>query len=198
MVGIDRRKNHKRVRFAVGSGNGASERNAHNTGEGNSSYPHSQHIEQNSYEDDDDDGLAADISSGRRRNQHINMDGYGSNDSDQDEIVNMSDYSDDAEDRGLKDSGDNPDKQQASEDNDDMFADEQINSPLANSKDYSDNKRKRYLDLDDIEGQEMSSISRVDRAEDSLALRSERNSKGKQPAYKYRGDGLADKDSDED
>ncbi|KAJ1662993.1 hypothetical protein IW140_004720 [Coemansia sp. RSA 1813] len=198
MAGVDRRKIHKRVRFAAGSrDNGTSE---YDTGEGRSNYIYSQGNEYDSYEDngdDNDDGLEADISSSRQRNRRINMDGYGSDASDQDEVVNMSDYSDDAEDQGVEEKAGNSDQQHVNEGNDDMFSDEQDNSPLARANGNADNKRKRYLGLDDIEGQEMSSTSRVDMAQDSFGLSEGSDHKGKQPAYAT-GDGLADRDSDED
>ncbi|KAJ2558078.1 hypothetical protein EV175_000970 [Coemansia sp. RSA 1933] len=197
MVGITRHKSHKRVRFAPGSGNGSSD-----TGEGvvTSYNTYTLANEYNSYEDNDgSDGLEADISSSRRRNRGINMDGYGSDASEQDEVANMSDYSDDAEDReGHEDSDMNAENKQSGQNNDeDMFADEKDNLSLTNSKDLAENKRKRYLDLDDIEGQEMSSTSRVDMAEDSNALRKERKREGKQPSYNT-GSGFGDKENDDD
>ncbi|KAJ2028205.1 hypothetical protein IWW57_002268, partial [Coemansia sp. S610] len=88
----------------------------------------------------------------RRR---VNIDGYGSDASDQDEVRNLSDVSNDQESE--------PDE----EAKDDMFADD-----AGSSEQHEEKKRKQFLDLDDIEGQEM-----------SLASRTEENAsfKGKEP-----------------
>ncbi|KAJ2157377.1 hypothetical protein GGF46_004553 [Coemansia sp. RSA 552] len=107
---------------------------------------------------DIDDGLEADLTTGRQRRK-INIDGYGSDASEQDEVGNLSDFSDAEDERnpnGIEDEA-QPDK----EDGDDMFAEEAAAE--------GDRKRKRYLDIGDIEGQEMSSVSRTEAPEASLA-----------------------------
>ncbi|KAJ2762350.1 hypothetical protein H4S06_000708 [Coemansia sp. BCRC 34490] len=208
MAGIGRVKVHKRVRFEEGAGNGSSRNISQNAGVNSDDhvYRHRNGYgthEYNSYDDEadeaGDDGLDEDISTSRRRNRNINEDGYGSDASDQDEIVNMSDYSDDADEREGPDGLGGSDRQHEGEDNDDMFADNNEGSSvsLAHSADHGENKRKRYLGLDDIEGQEASSTSRVDSAKDSLELRGTGDRKGKQPANNE-SDGLLDGASDDD
>ncbi|KAJ2462796.1 hypothetical protein GGI02_005383, partial [Coemansia sp. RSA 2322] len=127
------------------------------------------------YDSDVDDALEADITSSRRRARQVNVDGYGSDASDQDEVGNLSDYSDEEDEKGPEDAADDDEEPSAQNmDEGDMFADGVGRSDLQPEK-----KRKRFLDLDDIEGQEMSSASRTESANDSIVIA--RYQKGKQP-----------------
>ncbi|KAJ2488262.1 hypothetical protein IWW37_004942 [Coemansia sp. RSA 2050] len=135
----------KRVRFAESSHRSTAPGFSAGTG------PHSSGDE---YDSDINAELEADITSSRRQRRRINIDGYGSDASDQDEVHDLSDVSDDQEDEPDEDT------------RDDMFAGD------AGSSEQHEEKRKRFLELDDIEGQEMSSASRT---EDSGSY------KGKEP-----------------
>ncbi|KAJ1747365.1 hypothetical protein LPJ79_005302 [Coemansia sp. RSA 1821] len=106
------------------------------------------------YDSDENDELEADITSSRRNRRRVNVDGYGSDASDQDEVAASSDNSDDEpEEKG------------------DMFDnDEQT-------------KHKQHLDIDDIEGQEMTSTTRTEPAQDFFdrkGKRSEQSEDGEQ------------------
>ncbi|KAI8319345.1 hypothetical protein GQ54DRAFT_265511 [Martensiomyces pterosporus] len=159
-----RQPNRKRVRFAESSTTNGNQV-ATNAGIYNSTDTHTDE-----YDSDINDGLEADITSSRRRGRRVNLDGYGSDTSDQDEIDNLSDFSDDEEQKG--------DRSDFDGDGDDMFSD---NADSTSKSHALEKKRKRYLDIDDIEGQEMSSTSRteVDGADSPSGL----DRKGKAPEY---------------
>ncbi|KAJ2449103.1 hypothetical protein EV183_005073 [Coemansia sp. RSA 2336] len=98
------------------------------------------------YDSDENNELEADITSSRRNRRRVNVDGYGSDASDQDEVAASSDNSD-----------------EEPEEKNDMFdSDEQAN-------------RKRHLDIDDIEGQEMTSTTRTEPAHDSFDRKGKRS-----------------------
>ncbi|KAJ2320639.1 hypothetical protein IWW52_001244 [Coemansia sp. RSA 2704] len=97
---------------------------------------------------DINDGLEADLTAGRRRGRQVNVDGYGSDASDQDEIANLSDISDD------ENPNDEPVKDEDKDGDADMFADDDTADQAK--------KRKRTLDIDDIEGQDMTSTTRTE------------------------------------
>ncbi|KAJ1642509.1 hypothetical protein LPJ64_005651 [Coemansia asiatica] len=136
------------------------------------------------YNSDDNETLEADLGFGKRRDRRINKDGYGSEDSDQDEINNLSDYSDDEDeiksDKDRDNGGDGGD----GDDDEDMFSD----SAEQTSKNgvAKEKKRKRYLDISEIQGQEMDSLSRVEDKHTDL-----KNGKGKKPE-------IANTDDDEE
>ncbi|PIA13704.1 hypothetical protein COEREDRAFT_32779, partial [Coemansia reversa NRRL 1564] len=88
----------------------------------------------------------ADISGRRHRRRDVQIDGYGSDASEQDEQ--------DVEDRENGES-------QSHMEEDDMFAE---NGSKTDGTQTTDKKRKRYLEISEIEGQEMSSESRVEGA----------------------------------
>ncbi|KAJ2027902.1 hypothetical protein IWW57_002405 [Coemansia sp. S610] len=133
---MPRESAEKRVRFAEGSCRSSVPEFSVGAG------PHSSGDE---YDSDINAELEADITSSRRQRRRVNIDGYGSDASDQDEVRDLSDVSDDQESE--------PDE----EARDDMFADD-----AGSSEQYEEKKHKRFLDLDDIEGQEMSSASRTE------------------------------------
>ncbi|KAJ1808635.1 hypothetical protein LPJ75_004542, partial [Coemansia sp. RSA 2598] len=126
------------------------------------------------YASDDNEALEADVSFGKRRDRRVNVDGYGSEDSDQDEVNNLSDYSDDEDE--INDGNDNEDDGANDESGDmsrhagsknmdddgdfDMFGDS--TGPFSKDEKTREKKRKRYLDISEIQGQEMDSQSRVE------------------------------------
>ncbi|KAJ2821080.1 hypothetical protein FBU31_005018, partial [Coemansia sp. 'formosensis'] len=134
-----------------------------------------QHSSADEYDSDVNAELEADITSSRRRGRRINIDGYGSDASDQDEVRDLSDYSDDQDEEVVDEQGEESADARRDMDEDDMFADE-----AGSSGQHTEKKRKRFLDLDDIEGQEMSSASRTEDAHDDLDVG---RSKGKQPEH---------------
>ncbi|KAJ2889348.1 hypothetical protein IWW38_004767 [Coemansia aciculifera] len=161
----------KRVRFSENGNSATRELNL-----GNGSYSSADE-----YDSDVNAELEANISSSRRRGRHINIDGYGSDASEQDEVANLSDYSDDQdEEADAKDDDEQADDSTKSDtlamDEDDMFMD---NAAGSSEQQTEKSKRKRFLELDDIEGQEMDSATRTeDMAEDFSASR---YGKGKEP-----------------
>ncbi|KAJ2726413.1 hypothetical protein GGI07_000551 [Coemansia sp. Benny D115] len=109
------------------------------------------------YNSDDNAALEADISTGKRRDRRFNTDGYGSEASDQDEVGGLSDFSDNEDDLGSP----LPEDEEAEGDDTNMFDDsDTVKEPT--SGDRPRRRRQRFLDIDEIEGQEMSSKSRVD------------------------------------
>ncbi|KAJ2108882.1 hypothetical protein GGI16_000951 [Coemansia sp. S142-1] len=149
----------KRVRFAEGSRSTINDLNLGNN----------YHSSADEYDSDANAELEADITSSRRRGRRINIDGYGSDASDQDEVRDLSDYSDDQDE--VDEQGDDSAETRRDMDEDDMFADE-----AGSSEKHSEKKRKRFLDIDDIEGQEMSSASRTEDADLDIS-----GYRGKQP-----------------
>ncbi|KAJ2226070.1 hypothetical protein IWW45_007613 [Coemansia sp. RSA 485] len=154
--GSGKRDSAKRVRFSP-----ASARN-----NADSSRSHRADYVTDEYNSDDNDALEADVSSNKRKGRQINMDGYGSEDSDQDSITNLSDYSDDEDEANNSDNETNiPATQQPDEQADgsdvDMFSDSATVSSKPNNVEKK-KKRKRYLDISEIQGQEMDSQSRVE------------------------------------
>ncbi|KAJ1965446.1 hypothetical protein GGI12_000783 [Dipsacomyces acuminosporus] len=126
------------------------------------------------YDNDVGDELAADITTGRRRRK-INLDGYGSDASDQDEVGNLSDISDEEE--GKQEVW----KSDEDHEDEDMFTDEVGNSAGGSSAmgdQATDKKRKRRLDAEDAERQE---------ADSALPAKTDRirytDRKGKSPDY---------------
>ncbi|KAJ2609538.1 hypothetical protein H4S08_004001 [Coemansia sp. RSA 1365] len=147
-------KTEKRVRFGESSRRGA----ATNVVDADSSTYVRQHTAAE-HESDSDDGLTADISGRRHRRRDVQIDGYGSDASEQDEVGNLSDYSDDQDEKDVEDRGN--DKLEDHMEEDDMFAE---NGSKTSDTQVADKKRKRYLEISEIEGQEMSSESRVESA----------------------------------
>ncbi|KAJ2712487.1 hypothetical protein H4R19_002725 [Coemansia spiralis] len=177
----------KRVRFA-----GSSSRVADNEGSyAAPSRPMSDASNGNSSDANDD--LEADISTRRRRSRNVNTDGYGSDASEQDEVGNLSDFSDDQDEHGPADQAED----EGTGGDNDMFAsdDEDAAGLGGGPSSGAHRKRKRYLDIDDIEGQEMSSSSRTEHASASLAPRAS-NGKGKQPELSAHSAADSDGDSD--
>ncbi|ORX67253.1 hypothetical protein DL89DRAFT_209615, partial [Linderina pennispora] len=106
-------------------------------------------------DNDIEDELEADITSGPKRRGRINADGYGSDDSVQDEVgENSDDEASDVEEGDSKSAEKNDD-----DDDEDMFSD---NGAGPGTSTAHTAKRKRYLDSSDIEGQELSSTARFD------------------------------------
>ncbi|KAJ1672283.1 hypothetical protein GGF38_000161 [Coemansia sp. RSA 25] len=167
----------KRVRFAEKS-TVARELNL-----GNGSYSSADE-----YDSDVNAELEADITSSRRRGRQVNIDGYGSDASDQDEVGNLSDYSDDQDEAGIDDGEQQADDSTKSDalamDEDDMFADD-----AGSSEQQAEKKRKRFLELDDIEGQEMDSATRTEDLNEDL----DASGKGKEPE---RSSAMADDDGE--
>ncbi|KAJ2386155.1 hypothetical protein H4S02_003989 [Coemansia sp. RSA 2611] len=149
---MPRESAEKRVRFAEGSRRSSVPEFSIGAG------PHSSGDE---YDSDINAELEADITSSRRQRRRVNIDGYGSDASDQDEVRDLSDVSDDQESE--------PDE----EAKDDMFADD-----AGSSEQHEEKKRKRFLDLDDIEGQEMSSASRTEGNDSFKSKEPEREASG--------------------
>ncbi|KAJ2881041.1 hypothetical protein H4R27_004342 [Coemansia aciculifera] len=172
----------KRVRFAEGSRSAMPEFNLGN----------GHHSSADEYDSDVNAELEADITSSRRRGRRVNIDGYGSDASDQDEVHDLSDYSDDQDEEAVDEQGDDSTDTRRDRDiamdGDDMFADD-----AGSSEQYAEKKRKRFLDLDDIEGQEMSSASRTEDANDDLDVA--RYNKGKQAERDAIGYGSDDGES---
>ncbi|KAJ2079505.1 hypothetical protein H4R24_003738 [Coemansia sp. RSA 988] len=151
---MPRVKTEKRVRFGESSGVGS----ASKTDDVDSStYVHQRRV--GSPEGDSDDGLLADINGKRHRRRKIQRDGYGSDASDQDEVGNLSDYSDDQDEQDVGDQ-DNKETHSHTEE-DDMFAEDSGGPGDAQG---ISKRRKRYLAISEIEGQEMSSESRIEGA----------------------------------
>ncbi|KAJ2323306.1 hypothetical protein GGI00_005661, partial [Coemansia sp. RSA 2681] len=167
----------KRVRFAEKS-TVARELNL-----GNGSYSSADE-----YDSDINAELEADITSSRRRGRQVNIDGYGSDASDQDEVGNLSDYSDDQDEAGIDDGEQQADDSTKPDalamDEDDMFADD-----AGSSEQQAEKKRKRFLELDDIEGQEMDSATRTEDLNEDL----DASGKGKEPE---RSSAMADDDGE--
>ncbi|KAJ2741966.1 hypothetical protein GGI20_004818 [Coemansia sp. BCRC 34301] len=144
------------------------------------------------YDSDFNADLEADITSSRRRGHKVNIDGYGSDASDQDEVANLSDYSDDQDEAGVGGDDDDDDDEQVNDsskldplamDENDMFTDN-----AESSVQQAEKKRKRFLELDDIEGQEMNSATRTEAMGEDFAV-----SKGKEPERD-----MVDDDDDEE
>ncbi|KAI9502323.1 hypothetical protein GGI25_004722 [Coemansia spiralis] len=167
----------KRVRFAEGSKVG---NNAENGSRSSYINDYEETDDNNSlgHSDEDNEALEADITTSRRQNRRINLDGYGSDASEQDEVGNLSDFSDEEEGQEVEKYVEIADDKISGED--DMFADEQDEPSFRNLKGQTDNKRKKFLSLDEIQGQEMESKSRMDSAGNGFGLK-EGAVKGKQP-----------------
>ncbi|KAJ2770586.1 hypothetical protein IWQ56_002109 [Coemansia nantahalensis] len=184
----------KRVRFAASSSGVAD-----NGGSGSYAIQSRRMSDaSNGDESDADGGLEADISTRRRRGWQVNTDGYGSDASEQDEAGNLSDFSDDQDERDPAADGESEGRRAGAPDagsDNDMFADDDGDAAGhgdgANGS--TDNKRKRYLDIDDIEGQEMSSVTRTEHA--SAGGGSSSKGRGKQREHSPRSP--ADSDSDD-
>ncbi|KAI7825454.1 hypothetical protein BX661DRAFT_184607 [Kickxella alabastrina] len=158
---LNRDSDPKRVRFAPGSSSRPQQTPKANVSFYGNDIPVSALNDEYSEYSDDNDALEADITSSRRRARRVNMDGYNSDASDQDEVGNQSDLSDEADELG-----ENPTREDLNneiESNDeDMFVDSSGAVPEGESSLAAKKKRKRFLDIADIEGQEMSSTSRVE------------------------------------
>ncbi|KAJ2808738.1 hypothetical protein H4R20_000683 [Coemansia guatemalensis] len=135
------------------------------------------------HESDSDDGLLADISGRRHRRREVQVDGYGSDASDQDEVGNLSDYSDDQDEQDVRDGDNDGSRDQMEED--DMFAEGNGGTGEALG---TDKRRKRYLEISEIEGQEMSSESRVESAGGLDSRKGKEAEHGQQQGYEEPGE----------
>ncbi|KAJ1827625.1 hypothetical protein LPJ73_008729, partial [Coemansia sp. RSA 2703] len=182
-----KRELSKRVRFSHGSGGSSGMRSQDFEMSDDLSYSTglTGGAHSDDYDSDENAALEADITTGKRHNRRVNTDGYGSGDSDHDEVGGLSDISDDSdvEDKEKSEKMDGVEGNNKGEDDgdDDMFGDstDPANGDGEGSTSEDKKKRKRFLDIADIEGQEMDSTSRTEPKHEILVGKG----KGKEAEY---------------